>query len=86
MLRRAAAENKIYLVGGSVPEKVAVCNQATVGAEQQGSGDGSGDGGKASRSLYYNTCVVCGPDGEILAKHRKVHLFDIDVPGGISFK
>lgn len=25
-------------------------------------------------------------DGEILAKHRKVHLFDIDVPGRITFK
>ncbi len=34
----------------------------------------------------YNTCVVVGPDGSILAKHRKVHLFDIDVPGRITFK
>lgn len=25
-------------------------------------------------------------DGRILAKHRKVHLFDIDVPGKITFK
>ena len=25
-------------------------------------------------------------DGAILAKHRKVHLFDIDVPGRITFK
>jgi len=34
----------------------------------------------------YNTCVVVGPDGQLLAKHRKVHLFDINVPGKISFK
>lgn len=34
----------------------------------------------------YNTCVVVNPDGEILAKHRKMHLFDIDVPGKITFK
>jgi omega-amidase len=27
-----------------------------------------------------------GPDGEFLAKHRKVHLFDVDLPGGVSFK
>ena len=33
----------------------------------------------------YNTCVVVGPDGSILCKHRKVHLFDIDVPGKIRF-
>jgi len=34
----------------------------------------------------YNTCMCIGPNGELLAKHRKVHLFDIDVPGGIRFK
>jgi omega-amidase len=34
----------------------------------------------------YNTCIVICPDGEIVAKHRKVHLFDIDVPGRITFK
>lgn len=39
------------------------------------------EGGKT-----YNTCVVVAPDGVLLAKHRKVHLFDIDVPGRITFK
>jgi omega-amidase len=34
----------------------------------------------------YNTCVVFGGNGRILAKHRKVHLFDIDIPGKITFK
>ena len=34
----------------------------------------------------YNTCLVFSPTGEVVAKHRKVHLFDIDVPGGITFK
>ena len=34
----------------------------------------------------YNTCIIVNPNGEIVAKHRKVHLFDIDVPGGITFK
>jgi len=34
----------------------------------------------------YNTCFVYGPDGELLARHRKVHLFDIDIPGGQYFK
>ncbi|CAJ1915619.1 unnamed protein product [Cylindrotheca closterium] len=33
----------------------------------------------------YNTCLVLNPEGEVVAKHRKVHLFDIDVPGGITF-
>jgi len=34
----------------------------------------------------YNTSTSFGPDGTMLAKHRKVHLFDIDVPGKIRFQ
>eukprot|EP00181_Compsopogon_caeruleus_P005832 CAMPEP_0184684004 /NCGR_PEP_ID=MMETSP0312-20130426/13502_1 /TAXON_ID=31354 /ORGANISM="Compsopogon coeruleus, Strain SAG 36.94" /LENGTH=302 /DNA_ID=CAMNT_0027136787 /DNA_START=1243 /DNA_END=2151 /DNA_ORIENTATION=- len=33
----------------------------------------------------FNTSVTVGPTGTLLAKHRKIHLFDIDVPGGIRF-
>lgn len=39
------------------------------------------DGGK-----LFNTCPVFGPDGNMLLKHRKIHLFDIDVPGKIRFQ
>lgn len=34
----------------------------------------------------FNTSLTFSPAGEIIAKHRKVHLFDIDIPGGITFK
>ncbi|KAE9389739.1 carbon-nitrogen hydrolase [Gymnopus androsaceus JB14] len=34
----------------------------------------------------YNTCTVYNPQGELVAHHRKVHLFDIDIPGKIKFK
>ncbi|KAF9986600.1 hypothetical protein BGZ65_006958, partial [Modicella reniformis] len=34
----------------------------------------------------YNTCTVYNPEGTIIATHRKVHLFDIDVPGRIRFQ
>ncbi|XVE97744.1 hypothetical protein REPUB_Repub03eG0044900 [Reevesia pubescens] len=33
----------------------------------------------------YNTCCVFGTDGKLKAKHRKIHLFDIDIPGKITF-
>ncbi|KAF5748349.1 Nitrilase/cyanide hydratase and apolipoprotein N-acyltransferase family protein isoform 1 [Tripterygium wilfordii] len=33
----------------------------------------------------YNTCCVFGPDRKLKAKHRKIHLFDIDIPGKITF-
>ncbi|EAU88115.2 nitrilase family protein [Coprinopsis cinerea okayama7 len=35
---------------------------------------------------YYNTCTVYNPDGDLVALHRKIHLFDIDIPGKITFK
>lgn len=34
----------------------------------------------------YNTSFVFNREGHIIAKHRKVHLFDVDIPGGISFQ
>ncbi|KAF3784845.1 Omega-amidase, partial [Nymphaea thermarum] len=34
----------------------------------------------------YNTCCIFGSDGKLKAKHRKIHLFDIDIPGKITFK
>ncbi|KAL7180464.1 hypothetical protein ACSBR1_043629 [Camellia fascicularis] len=34
----------------------------------------------------YNTCCVFGPDGNLKAQHSKVHLFDVYIPGDISFK
>eukprot|EP00301_Raphidiophrys_heterophryoidea_P026393 c9101_g1_i2.p1 GENE.c9101_g1_i2~~c9101_g1_i2.p1 ORF type:complete len:279 (+),score=83.27 c9101_g1_i2:527-1363(+) len=34
----------------------------------------------------YNTALAYGPQGQLLAKHRKMHLFDIDVPGKIKFQ
>ncbi|MBW4257453.1 carbon-nitrogen hydrolase family protein [Methanobacterium subterraneum] len=34
----------------------------------------------------YNSSFIINPQGKILDVHRKVHLFDIDVPGEISFK
>ncbi|PKU77998.1 Nitrilase 1 [Dendrobium catenatum] len=34
----------------------------------------------------YNTCCIFGTDGSLKGKHRKLHLFDIDIPGKITFK
>ncbi|KAH0830468.1 carbon-nitrogen hydrolase [Lanmaoa asiatica] len=77
-LAEAASENRIWLIGGSIPERDAI--------------DGK----------LYNTCIVFSPEGmtwshisplslilspgKLVATHRKVHLFDIDIPGKITFK
>ncbi|KZV31984.1 hypothetical protein F511_05094 [Dorcoceras hygrometricum] len=39
-----------------------------------------------SGDRLYNTCCVFGSDGKLKAKHRKIHLFDIDIPGQITFE
>jgi deaminated glutathione amidase len=36
----------------------------------------------AEISRTYNTCVVVSPAAEIAAIYRKIHLFDVDIPGG----
>ena len=46
VLKKAAKENSVHLIGGSIPER---------------------DGDQ-----LYNTCIICGPDGSVLGKHRKV--------------
>ena len=39
----------------------------------------------SSDGRIFNTATVIGPHGCLLAKHRKMHLFDVDIPGGIHF-
>jgi predicted amidohydrolase len=33
----------------------------------------------------HNTSVLFGPEGQVLAIYRKLHLFDVDIPGGVRF-
>ena len=33
---------------------------------------------------FYNTSVLYGPDGSILAIYRKIHLFDVDLTGNVT--
>ncbi|MBQ2960064.1 MAG: carbon-nitrogen hydrolase family protein [Oscillospiraceae bacterium] len=51
-----AKELKIYIVGGSVPER-----------------DKDGK--------IFNTCFIFDREGKEIARHRKIHLFDVELPG-----
>lgn len=58
-MQKAAYDNHVYLIAGSMPEKEA--------------------------DKIYNTCYVFNRNGSQIGKHRKIHLFDINVSGGQSF-
>jgi len=34
----------------------------------------------------FNTSFIFNPLGEMIGKHRKIHLFDVDLPSGLSFR
>lgn len=39
-----------------------------------------------NQKTYYNTSLTFSPTGALLGTHRKIHLFDISIPGKITFK
>lgn len=60
MLKDCARDNKVYLIGGSIPE--------------------------LDNGIIYNTSLAFNPDGELIGKHRKMHLFDVELASGLTFK
>jgi omega-amidase len=70
MMAREAKALGVVLVGGSVPERWVE----------------EGDGEKQQQTRLYNTCCVFERDGTLVARHRKTHLFDIDIPGKMTFR
>lgn len=35
---------------------------------------------------FYNTSLAFGPDGQQIARYRKIHLFDVETPEGIVYR
>jgi len=71
-LSEAAAAAGVAVVGGSIAER-----EEEVGPSSSST--------SPNTPKLFNTCLVFGPDGALLARHRKAHLFDIDIPGKITF-
>ncbi|MEE2787249.1 MAG: carbon-nitrogen hydrolase family protein [Myxococcota bacterium] len=42
--------------------------------------------GQVDMERCHNTSLLFGPDGHLLSTYRKVHLFDVDIPGGLTVK
>ena len=38
------------------------------------------------RARPFNTCAVYGPDGALVTRYRKLHLFDVDLPDGTRYR
>ncbi|KAK3899430.1 hypothetical protein C8A05DRAFT_18138 [Staphylotrichum tortipilum] len=70
-LSAMARDNAVYLVGGSIPELVTTPTTTS---------------GEESKKTYYNTSLTFSPTGALLGTHRKIHLFDISIPGKITFR
>ncbi len=41
---------------------------------------------RASRHRVHNTSLLLGPTGAVLAVYRKLHLFDVSIPGRVEFR
>ncbi|MEN3186162.1 MAG: carbon-nitrogen hydrolase family protein [Atribacterota bacterium] len=53
LLAQLAKKHRIYLVGGSIPERF--------------------------NGRFYNSSFIFNPQGELVARHRKIHLFDVEL-------
>eukprot|EP01100_Stratorugosa_tubuloviscum_P002939 TRINITY_DN169_c2_g2_i5.p1 TRINITY_DN169_c2_g2~~TRINITY_DN169_c2_g2_i5.p1 ORF type:complete len:346 (+),score=152.66 TRINITY_DN169_c2_g2_i5:97-1134(+) len=89
-LSNQALKHQIYLIGGSIPEiesEIVESPEIVESSEIVESKIGEiVESENLSKSKYYNTCYVFDPNGNKIAKHRKVHLFDINIPGKITFQ
>lgn len=41
---------------------------------------------KSHEARAYNTSLLISPQGDLLAQYRKIHLFDVDIPGQVSVR
>ncbi|KAG8899898.1 hypothetical protein FRB99_006388 [Tulasnella sp. 403] len=86
MLSEVAKEVGVWLIGGSIPERdvsddAKLYNTATVY-------NPNGNHPLSYHTTHYSSQLMgCFTrKGELVAIHRKTHLFDIDIPGKITFQ
>jgi len=49
-------------------------------------GGGTPEAIAADPGHAYNTAVVVNPHGDVVCQYRKIHLFDVDIPGGATLR
>lgn len=81
-LSKMAKDNQIYLV--RLPSHSTI-NRSSLLTRPNQVGGSIPEFNPATKK-HHNTTLIFGPDGALLSTHRKVHLFDIDIPGKITFR
>jgi predicted amidohydrolase len=72
-------------VKNAEPEGGPVTSALSRAAKEAGAYLIGGSMPEAEGGRIYNTCFVYSPAGERIARHRKAHLFDVNVKGGQVF-
>lgn len=76
LLSSLSKELSVYIVGGSCAELVHLTDPHFLDKKEE----------DMANLRVYNTCYCFDRSGEIAAKYRKCHLFDVDIKGKITFK
>lgn len=72
-----ATRHGLWIIGGGMPEAIAAEDIAA----DPGPASPASPGPAPATGKTYNTCVVVDPRGALVASYRKIHLFDVDLPG-----
>ena len=70
MLQEIAKEHKLWVIAGGMPERLA--EEADLPPNEL--------------TQAFNTALVLKPSGEIAFTYRKIHLFDVAIPGRAEFR
>jgi predicted amidohydrolase len=73
-LRYIACESKLWISGGGVHTKAETPPPSSDGVDDTG------------REKVYNTHVIIDDEGRLRASYRKIHLFDVAIPGKVSLR
>jgi predicted amidohydrolase len=73
-----ATRHDLWIIGGGMPEAIAPEDST---ADPGPASPGASPGVAPTTGKTYNTCVVVDPRGALVASYRKIHLFDVDLPG-----